>query len=179
MEIRDGWLASVRQVASPHFDARPAGQVNAIVIHCMSLPAGHFGGPWIEALFRGDLVVGDYGGGLHPDFADLIGLRVSAHVVIRRDGEAIQFVGFEDRAWHAGTSSYMGREAWNDFAIGIELEGTDTTPFTAAQYRVLSEVVGACRLHYGIASDWIVGHSDIAPGRKADPGIGFDWSRLR
>lgn len=145
----------------------------------MSLPAGHFGGPWIEALFRGDLVTGEQAPPLQGDFADLAGLRVSAHVVIRRDGEVLQFVSFEDRAWHAGASSYLGREAWNDFAIGIELEGTDTAIFTESQYASLADVADACMQQYNVTREWIVGHSDIAPGRKTDPGSGFDWMRLQ
>ena len=178
MDIEDGWLTSARRVPSPHFDARPAGEVSAIVVHSMSLPAGHFGGPWIEALILGDLAHVASAQDLHSDLADLVGVRVSAHVVIRRDGEVLQFVRFEDRAWHAGASNYGGREGWNDFAVGIELEGTDTAAFTEDQYTALVEVSAACMHQYGVTREWIVGHSDIAPGRKTDPGSGFDWTRL-
>mgnify|MGYP006067160797 CR=1 FL=1 len=104
---------------------------------------------------------------------------MSAHVVLRRNGEIIQFVSFEARAWHAGRSHYRGRSAWNDFSVGIELEGTDTGGFTGPQYAALRDVVDACRATYGIKEEWIVGHSDIAPGRKTDPGAGFDWTKVR
>lgn len=174
MHIEDGWLSAARRVASPHYDERPAGEVSAIVVHSMSLPAGHFGGPWIEALFAADLDTR-----AHPDLGDLDGVRVSAHLLIRRDGALLQFVSFAGRAWHAGQSDYGGRTAWNDFSIGIELEGTDTNPFTGPQYAALNGVIEACVAAYGITGDWIVGHSDIAPGRKTDPGQGFDWTRVR
>tara|TARA_Y100001934_G_scaffold214191_1_gene253715 strand:- start:666 stop:1226 length:561 start_codon:yes stop_codon:yes gene_type:complete len=174
MHIEEGWLTSARRVPSAHCDERPGGEVSAIVIHAISLPAGHFGGPWIEALFCGHLDVKK-----HPDFSDLEGVRVSAHALIRRTGELVQFVDFGARAWHAGRSCFKGRTTWNDFAIGIELEGTDTAPFTGRQYAVLREVIDACREAYDISEDWIVGHSDIAPGRKTDPGPAFEWARVQ
>lgn len=170
------WVADARRVPSPNEDARPRGVViDAIVVHGISLPAGHFGGPHVEALFtnRIDPLA-------HPDFADLRDLRVSAHFLVRRDGELLQFVAVDRRAWHAGVSSLDGRERCNDFSVGIELEGTDCVPYTDAQYERLAALVtllrGACP---GITSQRIVGHSDIAPGRKTDPGPAFDWPRLR
>lgn len=174
--IRDGWLAAARAVVSPNADARPAGcPIDLLVIHGISLPPGQFGGPWIEALFTNRLDPG-----AHPFFADIAHLRVSAHVLIRRDGELVQFVSFDRRAWHAGRSAFGGRTACNDFGIGVELEGTDDIPYTDDQYTVLGRLADALVRQYpGIASDRIVGHSDIAPGRKTDPGPAFDWQRFR
>ncbi len=167
-----GWLPSVSRTPSPNFDARPPGvAVELIVIHAISLPPDEFGGPGVIELFTNCLDPAD-----HPHFPSICGLRVSAHFLIRRDGELIQFVSCADRAWHAGTSSWRGRVACNDFSIGIELEGCDSIAFTDAQYRVLAILVADLRVRYPIVD--VVGHSDIAPGRKTDPGPCFDWGRL-
>jgi AmpD protein len=171
-----GLLAGVRQVASPHRDARPAGvDADLIVLHGISLPPGEFGGPWIDRLFTGSLPPQ-----AHPYFAQIEGARVSAHLVIRRDGEVAQYVPFGERAWHAGVSQYEGRSACNDFSIGIEFEGTDETPYEPAQYRAAADAIGALLAAYpALNAARIVGHSDIAPGRKTDPGPAFDWDRMR
>jgi AmpD protein len=170
-----GLLVGVRQVLSTHFDARPGNAVpELIVVHGISLPPGEFGGPWIDRLFTGNLPAD-----AHPYFAQIRG-RVSAHVLIRRDGQLIQYVPFGARAWHAGQSEYRGRPACNDFSIGIELEGTDDIPYADAQYDQLAAVVRALLDTYPLLSPThITGHSDIAPGRKTDPGPAFDWTRLR
>ena len=171
-----GLLVSVRQVLSPHFDQRPAGVApTLIVVHGISLPAGEFGGPWIDRLFTGNLP-----GSAHASFAEIAALRVSAHAVIRRDGAITQYVAFGSRAWHAGQSSYQGREACNDFSIGIELEGTDLLAYTEPQYQSLSGLIRAlCAAYPTLSPSRLVGHSDIAPGRKTDPGQAFDWVMLR
>lgn len=171
-----GILAGARQVASQNCDARPAGvEPSLIVVHGISLPPGRFGGPWIERLFINMLPAAR-----HPSFRDRAGLRVSSHLLIRRGGRVVQFVSFKRRAWHAGVSSYRGRGNCNDFSIGVELEGTDRRAYTNAQYRVLARVIGALLKAYAtLSSEAIVGHSDIAPGRKTDPGPAFDWARLR
>lgn len=169
-------LVGVRQVLSPHFDARPGGSApDLIVIHGISLPPGEFGGPWIDRLFTGALPPD-----AHPFFVEVAALRVSSHVLIRRSGELVQYVPFGARAWHAGASEYCGRTECNDFSIGIELEGVDDRPYEDAQYASLTSVIGALRAAYPTLSrEDIVGHSDIAPGRKTDPGPAFDWARLR
>jgi AmpD protein len=141
-------------------------------VHGISLPPGEFGGDAIERLFTNRL---DPSG--HPYFASIASLKVSAHFLIRRDGELAQFVGCNERAWHAGVSSWRGRERCNDYSVGIELEGTDDIPYAAAQYTKLARVVRALRRAYPIAE--VVGHNDVAPGRKTDPGPAFDWARLR
>jgi len=171
-----GLVEGIRQVLSTHCDARPARAVpELIVVHGISLPPGEFGGPWIEQFFSGSLPVQ-----AHPYFKEIEGLRVSAHVLIRRSGEPVQFVSFDQRAWHAGVSSWRGRNACNDFSVGIELEGTDTDPYEPAQYRCLAELIAALCLSYPTLSpEAVVGHSDIAPGRKSDPGQSFSWSQLR
>lgn len=176
IEPATGLLAGVRQVVSPHCDGRPKGAApELIVVHGISLPAGEFGGPWIDHLFAGDLRAD-----AHPSFGDTAGLRVSAHAVIRRDGAITQYVPFGMRAWHAGQSQYQGRTACNDFSIGLELEGTDDTPYTDAQYESLAGLVEALLAAYPtLAAHRITGHSDIAPGRKTDPGPAFEWARLR
>jgi AmpD protein len=176
IEPATGLLAGTRQVLSPHFDARPKGvAAELIVVHGISLPAGEFGGPWIDHLFAGDLRAD-----AHPSFRDTAGLRVSAHAVIRRDGTITQYVPFGMRAWHAGLSQYQGRAACNDFSIGIELEGTDSVPYTDAQYESLAALIKALLATYPtLSAERITGHSDIAPGRKTDPGPAFDWARLR
>ncbi|HEY1890022.1 MAG TPA: 1,6-anhydro-N-acetylmuramyl-L-alanine amidase AmpD [Steroidobacteraceae bacterium] len=176
IERATGLLAGVRQVFSPHYDARPKGVApELIVVHGISLPAGEFGGPWIDHLFAGDLPPD-----AHPAFRDTATLRVSAHAVIRRDGGITQYVPFDMRAWHAGVSQYQGRGGCNDFSIGIELEGTDETPYTDAQYESLAALIRALLATYPtLSAERIAGHSDIAPGRKTDPGPAFDWQRLR
>lgn len=168
-----GWLAGAERCDSPNFDARPDGcRVELIVVHAISLPPDEFGGAGVSELFTNALDPH-----AHPYYATICDLRVSAHFFIRRDGRLIQFVSADDRAWHAGASQWRGRERCNDFSIGIELEGCDSQPFEPVQYERLAVVVRALRGHYPIAD--IVGHSDIAPGRKTDPGPLFDWERLR
>lgn len=149
--------------------------ISLLVIHGISLPAGEFGGPWIERLFLGRLEAG-----MHPELADLVSLKVSAHLLIRRDGKIIQFVSFKRRAWHAGVSVFQDRPRCNDYSIGIELEGTDASPYADIQYARLITVTRALmRAYPAITLDRVVGHSDIAPQRKTDPGPAFDWRRLR
>jgi AmpD protein len=168
-----GVIEGVRYVPSPNCDERPAGcAIELVVVHHISLPPGAFGGPGIIELFTNRLEPA-----AHPYYAVVAGARVSAHFLIRRDGELIQFVPCARRAWHAGESSWKGRARCNDFSIGIELEGTGATPFTDAQYGRLAEVTRALTARYPIAD--IAGHSDIAPGRKSDPGPSFDWARYR
>jgi AmpD protein len=171
-----GLLRDVRQVFSLHCDERPAGMhPELIVVHGISLPPGEFGGPWIERLFTGGL-----DRNAHPFFATIASLRVSAHVLVRRDGCPVQFVPFGLRAWHAGVSSWQGRSACNDFSIGIEMEGTDEGVYECAQYRTLSALIAAlCDAYPSLARERVVGHSDIAPGRKSDPGLRFEWKLLR
>lgn len=168
-----GRLDSARCVDSPNFDARPVGErTSLVVVHAISLPPDEFGGPGVEQLFTNTLDPA-----AHPYYATIHHLRVSAHFFIRRDGELIQFVSTEDRAWHAGVSQWRGRERCNDFSIGIELEGCDTRPFEPVQYECLAALVKVLQTRYPIED--IVGHSDIAPGRKTDPGPCFDWERFR
>ncbi|MES1195461.1 MAG: 1,6-anhydro-N-acetylmuramyl-L-alanine amidase AmpD [Steroidobacter sp.] len=171
-----GLLLQVRQVSSPNADDRPAGmQPDLIIVHGISLPPGEYGGPWIDQLFTNLLPAGP-----HPYFKQIEGLKVSTHVLIRRDGELVQYVSFDKRAWHAGVSNYQGRERCNDFSIGIELEGTDELPYEAVQYRQLANlIVSLCRHYPSLSTAHVVGHSDVAPGRKTDPGESFDWPRLR
>jgi len=171
-----GLLKDVRQVLSPHCDARPSGLLpELIVVHGISLPPGEFGGPWIDALFTGGLPPA-----AHPYFEAIRDARVAAHALVRRDGCVTQYVPFTQRAWHAGASEYCGRAGCNDFSIGIELEGTDDLPYERAQYATLAALVRALLACYPTLSrERLVGHSDIAPGRKTDPGPAFDWSRLR
>lgn len=172
----DGWLRPAAHVPSPNCNERPPGcDVELLVIHNISLPAGCFGGGNIEALFTNRLDCG-----AHAGFAELVGLEVSAHLLIDRDGAVTQFVSFDRRAWHAGRSRFEGRENCNDFSIGIELEGTDTLPYTAAQYDALVAVTKVlCGRYAALGTRRIVGHSDIAPERKTDPGPAFDWTRYR
>ena len=167
----DGWVSGARPIASDHHDERStAATVDLLVIHHISLPPGRFSGDAIERLFTGTLDAA-----AHPYFAGLAGLRVSAHFLIRRRGEICQFVGTDRRAWHAGVSEFQGRERCNDFSIGIELEGDGEHPFTQAQYRRLAALTRLlCERH---PLRWLAGHSDIAPGRKFDPGPTFDWNR--
>jgi AmpD protein len=175
IDVPTGLVPGARQVLSPHCDARPHGTVpELLVVHGISVPAGEFGGRWIDRLFCGDLPAAE------PRFAALAGLRVSAHLLIDRRAVTSQYVPFHQRAWHAGLSNYRGREACNDFSIGIELEGTDELPYEDAQYRALAALVIALRHAYpSLREEALVGHSDIAPGRKSDPGAAFDWEHLR
>ena len=168
-----GLLSHIRYLSSPNFDARPMGtQINLLVIHGISLPAGKFGASYIEALFCNHLDCA-----AHHSFADLENVHVSSHLFIDRAGVLTQFVPFTQRAWHAGLSQFGEQMNCNDFSIGIELEGTDTIPYTALQYKTLAEVTQVLLAHYPqITRERIVGHSDIAPGRKTDPGPAFDWS---
>jgi AmpD protein len=176
VDAATGLLTGVRQMLSPHFDERPDGAaVDLIVVHGISLPPGEFGGPWIDRLFAGDLPAD-----AHPYFRGIASQRVSAHALVRRPGGIVQYVPFGQRAWHAGASAYQGRERCNDFSIGIELEGTDDQPYTDAQYEGLAALVEALLAAYpSLSRERVVGHSDIAPGRKSDPGAAFDWPRLR
>lgn len=170
----DIWLADTRHRPSPNYNARPASAVvDLLVIHNISLPPGQFGGDSIERFFTNGL---DHSA--HPFFATIKGIEVSAHLLIRRDGSAIQFVPLNKRAWHAGRSAFKDRVECNDFSIGIELEGTDTTDYTDQQYQKLKQLTLEIQGHYPkITVDRITGHSDIAPGRKTDPGPCFDWQR--
>jgi AmpD protein len=176
VDLECGLMQGVRHVASPNFDARPPGvDAELIVVHGISLPPGEFGGPWIDRLFTNTLPLD-----MHPYFAEIGELRVSSHLLVARDGELTQFVKFTDRAWHAGQSNYYGRMACNDFSIGVELEGSDTLAYEAAQYETLANVVAAlCDAYPRLSPDRLVGHSDISPGRKTDPGPAFDWQRAR
>jgi AmpD protein len=168
---KNGWISGMRQIVTPHCDSRPAGSaVELLVIHNISLPPGEFGGPAIAGLFTGTLDTE-----AHPYYVQLRGMRVSAHFLIRRQGEIIQFVPCQKRAWHAGVSSWQGRSACNDFSLGIELEGSDFVPFEAAQYQSLIRLTRRLRRVYPLRA--IVGHADVAPGRKTDPGPHFDWPR--
>jgi AmpD protein len=164
-----GWLVGARHVASPNFDARPSGMVvDTLVIHYISLPPERFSGDAIERFFTNRLDPQ-----AHPYFEHLCGVRVSAHFLLRRRGELLQFVACGERAWHAGASQLLERERCNDFSIGIELEGSSRRPFTRAQYRRLASLIVSLRRRYPLR--YIAGHSDIAPGRKEDPGPHFDW----
>ncbi len=169
----DGWSSGVLREPSPNFDVRPDGMaVELLVIHNISLPPGQFGGPYIADLFGNRLDCD-----AHPYFDQLRALRVSAHFLIRRDGTVMQFVSANDRAWHAGLSSFCGRERCNDFSIGIELEGSDFEAFEAAQYEALADLTRALQERYPL--NHVTGHEHIAPGRKTDPGPFFDWTRFR
>jgi AmpD protein len=176
IDAATGLIQGIRQVLSPHWDARPAGAVpELIVIHGISLPPDEFGGAWIERFFCGNLQAQR-----HAYFAGIARARVSAHLLVARDGRITQFVPLGLRAWHAGVSSYQGRSGCNDFSIGIEVEGTDERAYADAQYASLGGVIQALlRSFPALSRDRIVGHSDIAPGRKTDPGLSFDWPRLR
>ncbi len=167
-----GWLRTARRVPSPNHNARPHGAtVDLVVIHHISLPPGKFSGDAIEQLFCNRLDAA-----AHPAYRDIAPMQVSAHFLVRRRGELIQFVGCDERAWHAGVSRFLGRNGCNDFSIGIELEGDGEHDFTKAQYRRLERLIGALRERYALR--YIAAHSDVAPGRKQDPGAHFDWQRL-
>lgn len=168
-----GRVDAARYVASANCDDRPSGEaITLLVLHNISLPPGEFGGDAIENLFTNELDPA-----AHPYYRTLTGVRVSAHFLIRRTGELLQFVPCAKRAWHAGASAWCGRNNCNDFSIGIELEGADDVPYTDSQYRLLAGLARALRRTYPIAD--IAGHSDIAPSRKTDPGPSFDWERFR
>jgi AmpD protein len=175
LDISTGLLSPVKYLPSPHCDARPANiPIDLIVVHNISLPPGQFGTGAIEQFFCGKL---DYS--QHPYFATIAELKVSAHLLIKRDGEVVQFVPFAQRAWHAGVSNFQGRERCNDFSIGIELEGTDDLPYEKEQYNQLARVIRLLQDAYpDIRHDRITGHAAIAPARKTDPGPAFDWMFL-
>ena len=170
-----GLLTNARLVASPNFDERPDEKpVSLVVIPGISLPPDEYGGPWIDALFTNTLPADE-----HPYFSEIKHLRVSSHLLIRRDGEIVQYVPFNKRAWHAGVSCYEGEERCNDFSIGIELEGSDEVPYEDIQYQMLASALKALFEAYpSLSKERIAGHSDIAPERKTDPGPAFDWSKL-
>jgi AmpD protein len=176
VDAMTGWLDGVRRVESPNSDERPSGtDLDLIVVHGISLPPGRFGEGWIDRFFCNELPAA-----ADPYFATIADTKVSAHVLVARDGALTQYVSFNRRAWHAGRSLYCGRSACNDFSVGIELEGTDDSPYTRAQYESLADVVRALRSAYPpLRGAEVVGHSDIAPGRKTDPGPAFDWAALR
>lgn len=168
----DGWLLGGRRLESPNFNTRPSGvAIDTLLMHFISLPPGVFSGDAIERLFLNQLTAHD-----DPPLAELADLQVSAHFLIRRRGELVQFVGTHQRAWHAGPSSMLGRERCNDFSIGIELEGDGAHRFTEAQYRRLAQVIRLLRARHPLR--WMAGHEDVAPGRKQDPGPFFDWARV-
>lgn len=168
-----GWHGRARRVASPNRDPRPAGTaVELVVLHNISLPPGRFGGPGVEQLFTNRIDADE-----HPFYKEIAGLKVSAHFFLRRSGELLQFVSCNERAWHAGVSNWRGRERCNDYSIGIEIEGTDARPYTRRQYARLAVLIGVLRAAYP-ALRGVAGHSEIAPGRKTDPGPAFDWPRF-
>ncbi|MET1081074.1 MAG: 1,6-anhydro-N-acetylmuramyl-L-alanine amidase AmpD [Pseudomonas sp.] len=170
-----GWCQDVRHCPSPNFNERPFAEISLLVLHNISLPPGQFGGGEVLAFFQNRLMIE-----AHPYFAQIAALKVSAHFLIERDGQLIQFVSCLQRAWHAGQSQFEGRENCNDFSLGIELEGTDELPFTDAQYRALIALTRCLQRAYpAITLARICGHSDIAPGRKTDPGPAFDWGYVR
>ena len=171
MSVVEHLIDVAMQLHSPNQDERPYGEISLIVVHGISLPVGEFGGQEVCELFTNSL---DASG---PELAELESVKVSSHLFIRRTGELIQFVPFNRRAWHAGESSFGGREHCNDYSIGIELEGTDTIAYEEAQYEVLSDVCASLMASYGIMD--ITSHSIIAPGRKTDPGLSFSWATLR
>lgn len=170
------YLLEARQVPSPNCDERPDDcEISLLVVHGISLPPGQYGGSEIDRFFTNTLDAG-----AHPYFAKIADLKVSSHLLVRRDGEVVQYVPFQKRAWHAGKSNYQGRVACNDFSIGIELEGLDDVPYTDVQYTVLVAVVKVLIDAYpGLSANCLIGHCDIAPQRKTDPGPAFDWQRLR
>lgn len=170
------WLdeSCAKHVPSPHFDERTFEDVSLLVVHNISLPPNKFGGPYINDLFLGKLDPS-----IDPYFEDIYQLRVSAHCLIRRDGEIIQYVPFDKRAWHAGVSNYNGRKKCNDFSIGIELEGADHIPYETIQYQRFAELTKLLKNRFNDIGDNIVGHCDIAPGRKTDPGESFNWDKYR
>ncbi|MNF26178.1 1,6-anhydro-N-acetylmuramyl-L-alanine amidase AmpD [compost metagenome] len=175
LDPASGWCEGARHCPSPNFNERPAGEISLLVIHNISLPPAQFATGKVQAFFQNRLDITE-----HPYFEGIAQLRVSAHFLIERDGTLTQFVSCLERAWHAGVSRFAGREGCNDFSLGIELEGTDDLPFTDAQYQALSALTRQLQAAYpAITLERICGHSDIAPGRKTDPGPAFDWARYR
>ena len=173
--VKDGQLIGARQIPSPNFNQRPENtEIQLIVVHNISLPPSQFGGGYIEQFFQNQL---DWS--VHPYFQTIQGMEVSTHLLILRSGEVLQFVNFNDRAWHAGRSTYLGKKECNDYSIGIELEGSDDLPFEQAQYDALVQVTACLQAYYPKTQQHIAGHSDIAPGRKTDPGPHFNWSAFR
>ena len=175
-EISDGWFIQARKIPSPNYNKRPENvTIDSIIIHSISLPPGQYGGDEIDRFFSNQLNWNE-----HAYFREIEGLQVSSHLLIRRNGELVQYVNLYDRAWHAGQSCLAGQENCNDFSIGIELEGTDVSPFENSQYETLLAVLKTLKNYFPeITAEKIVGHSDIAPGRKTDPGSGFDWNVLK
>ena len=176
IDVLSGLVTDARQNMSPNYDDRPSEtDISLIVIHGISLPPAKFGGHYIDQLFCNQLDPNE-----HPYFKEIEGLKVSSHLLIRRDGEVVQYVPLNKRAWHAGVSCYENRDCCNDYSIGIELEGEDETPYTEQQYLELSKIIKTLIKNYpDLNEQTIVGHNDIAPGRKTDPGEAFDWSHLR
>jgi len=176
IDAKTGLLSPCKQVPSPNKDSRPDEQtLDLIVIHSISLPPGEYGGDAIERFFSNELNAQE-----HPYYRKIHQMKVSSHLLIRRNGQITQFVPFHERAWHAGKSNYKGRERCNDFSIGIELEGSDTEPFNNEQYIQLANLIQTLiRTYRTLSLGAITGHSDIAPGRKTDPGTGFDWTKLQ
>ncbi len=174
MQLIDGWVEGAQRVPSPNFNQRPAGEaIDLLVIHNISLPPEQFGGNYIECFFQNKLAAED-----HPYFATICDLKVSSHFLIKRDGSLLQFVSCGDRAWHAGASEFCGRRDCNDFSLGIELEGSDHTPYENEQYLQLVALTRVLQKHFPkIIQERIVGHCHIAPDRKTDPGESFDWTR--
>lgn len=171
LDADSGWVTGARHCPSPNCNGRPADEVSLLVIHNISLPPGEFGGGWVQRFFQNQLPAD-----AHPYFASIAEMRVSAHFLIERDGGLTQFVSCRERAWHAGVSSFVGRESCNDFSLGIELEGTDDLPYTVAQYATLQALTRQLLSAYPLLTrQRICGHSDIAPQRKTDPGPAFDW----
>jgi AmpD protein len=175
MNINQHWLTDIARSTTPNLDDRPDPEdISLLVIHCISLPPGEFGNNYIDKLFNNRLDANE-----HPYFKEIHQLKVSAHLLIKRDGVCVQYVPFDKRAWHAGKSVYEGRERCNDFSIGIELEGTEFVDYTDQQYLQLAVVIHALLKAYPkLTTQRITGHSDIAPGRKTDPGAFFDWQRF-
>lgn len=173
--VENGILIGARQIPSPNFNQRPEQtEIQLIVVHNISLPPSQFNGGYIEQFFQNKL---DWT--VHPYFQTIEGMQVSTHLLILRTGEVLQFVNFNDRAWHAGRSSYLGKKECNDYSIGIELEGSDDLPFEAVQYATLVQVTACLQAHYDKIQQHIAGHSDVAPGRKTDPGSFFNWTEFR
>lgn len=174
-QVHDGTLIGARQMSSPNYNQRPEHtEIQLIVVHNISLPPSQFGGGYIEQFFQNQL---DWS--VHPYFQTIEGMQVSTHLLILRTGEVLQFVNLKHRAWHAGRSTYLGQKECNDYSIGIELEGSDDLPFEEAQYMALSEVTACLQQTYPQIQQHLAGHSDIAPGRKTDPGPYFDWVKFR
>lgn len=175
LDPESGWMQGIEHIASSNYNQRPSDEVSLLILHNISLPPGQFGTGMVDALFTNQLPAEQ-----HPYFQEIKTLRVSAHFLIERDGKIKQYVSCHNRAWHAGISSFHGRENCNDYSIGIELEGTDWTPYTNEQYQQLRRLIKEIKKHFPLITDSrICGHSDVAPGRKTDPGPTFDWKRIR